>query len=451
MQNRALDGGAILQNINKLPEKLIKGAKEEDGPINIVNKWCKKLNISISPPPKPKSWRTAQMDYKFTLNDGKTALIAPSYRNGNLDWYSFNVGKSTINPNPWPAPKTERKLATRIAVRGTSPRWWAFEDGSMNLGKMELNETDLPKMLLLDYLLLFSDDWFSIPLTVPIPSLVKIDGIWVKNVFGENIKIEAAETFGREPLARWQVFALTPNDANAYDKPLLFVPPACGFREESDPLEEVRFMRDEMANMTWAVEQTVRNGLGKPSPGFELQRDYWERRRKYDIRVIERKIESIRNNLGSSLILPGAKKAMENQMQALQLDLDQLNKVKSAFPMDKLPQYRLATYVPQNWVPFIPRKVNKGMRLIRAQMLNNTDTENPSAIPAMSHLLEINADALLSLHEATVPRAGLRYQLTAQRVRWADGKTYAWLGRKVLTGMGEGSSGLQFDSISQPK
>ena len=133
MQNRALDGGAILQNINKLPEKLIKGAKEEDGPTNIVNKWCKKLNISISQPPKPKSWRTAQMDYKFTLNDGKTALIAPSYRNGNLDWYSFNVGKSTINPNPWPAPKTERKLATRIAVRGTSPRWLAFEDGSMNL------------------------------------------------------------------------------------------------------------------------------------------------------------------------------------------------------------------------------------------------------------------------------------------------------------------------------
>jgi hypothetical protein len=46
-----------------------------------------------------------------------------------------------------------------------------------------------------------------------------------------------------------------------------------------------------------------------------------------------------------------------------------------------------------------------------------------------------------------VPRAGLRMQLTAQRVRWVDGKTYVWLGRKVLTGQGEGSSGLSFDVL----
>jgi hypothetical protein len=37
--------------------------------------------------------------------------------------------------------------------------------------------------------------------------------------------------------------------------------------------------------------------------------------------------------------------------------------------------------------------------------------------------------------------------LTRQRVRGADGKTYIWLGRKVLAGRGEGSSGLTFDQL----
>ena len=57
-------------------------------------------------------------------------------------------------------------------------------------------------------------------------------------------------------------------------------------------------------------------------------------------------------------------------------------------------------------------------------------------------------DPLLWLEEASVPRSGVRVQLTNQRVRWVDGKTYVWLGRKVLTGRGEGKSGLRFDFLS---
>ena len=69
------------------------------------------------------------------------------------------------------------------------------------------------------------------------------------------------------------------------------------------------------------------------------------------------------------------------------------------------------------------------------------------SIPSMSRLLALNENAMLFLNEETVPRAGLRVQLTKQRVRWHDGTTHVWLGKKVLTGKGEGSSGLRFDKV----
>ena len=47
--------------------------------------------------------------------------------------------------------------------------------------------------------------------------------------------------------------------------------------------------------------------------------------------------------------------------------------------------------------------------------------------------------------EFSVPRSGVKVQLTGQRMRWNDGKTYVWLGGKVTAGRGEGSSGLRFD------
>ena len=53
----------------------------------------------------------------------------------------------------------------------------------------------------------------------------------------------------------------------------------------------------------------------------------------------------------------------------------------------------------------------------------------------------------IELNEEAVTRAGLKVQLTKQRIRWIDGKTYVWMGRKVLTGRGETGSGLEFDVV----
>ena len=52
------------------------------------------------------------------------------------------------------------------------------------------------------------------------------------------------------------------------------------------------------------------------------------------------------------------------------------------------------------------------------------------------------------IHEEEISRAGAIVTRAYQRVRWLDGKTYRWLGRRKQNGRGEGSSGLKFDQIA---
>ena len=51
------------------------------------------------------------------------------------------------------------------------------------------------------------------------------------------------------------------------------------------------------------------------------------------------------------------------------------------------------------------------------------------------------------VNEEEVPRAGKIVTRGYQRARWLDGATFVWIGRRVTTGRGEGSSGLAFDQV----
>jgi hypothetical protein len=55
-----------------------------------------------------------------------------------------------------------------------------------------------------------------------------------------------------------------------------------------------------------------------------------------------------------------------------------------------------------------------------------------------------------AIAEEEVPRAGRTVERRYQRSRWIDGTSFLWIGRQVVTGRGEGSSGLVFDQIVEP-
>ena len=153
-------------------------------------------------------------------------------------------------------------------------------------------------------------------------------------------------------------------------------------------------LRDEMANMAWAVE-----------------------------RVMQGRVEQ-RIDLAA---------ASQHDRQAADA------------PVAGTPVYRLATDVPNNWVPLLPQRVAAGseaLRLVRAALLA-ADGSN-QVRPARGALL---GGAPLALFDEEVPREGVRVTRGYQCTRWIGGATVLWLGQRKQVGRGEGSSGLRYDGL----
>jgi len=108
--------------------------------------------------------------------------------------------------------------------------------------------------------------------------------------------------------------------------------------------------------------------------------------------------------------------------------------------------YKLATEVPDNWVPLMPVRSNDGLRLKRAKMLKIDRPTQP--VGALGQILNSDQEGL-AIFEEEIPREGIRVTRHYQLARWQDGSTHLWIGRKKKIGRGEGSSGLRFDTLQQ--
>ena len=120
--------------------------------------------------------------------------------------------------------------------------------------------------------------------------------------------------------------------------------------------------------------------------------------------------------------------------------------------------YRLATPVPENWIPFTP--VAKApitspaydVQLERRTMLRFHEDESTSEVHPKGILLrtdlsqDVETEPPLRLEEEEVPRAGAIVTRSFQFARWLGGRGYLWVGRAKRTGRGEGSSGLRYDT-----
>lgn len=466
MSGRVIDGKKLLDGrANPTPVDLPSGIRREEveGLFSQLDAWRAALHSEPTENTHGNAWVSNQLAYRFELNpppsegdSAKTHLVADDYRSGDFDWYSV-TGKSAPQ-GPWiDAAEPIKAYATRITVGGTSLRWWAFEDAKTDFGDLDVATPDLTKMLLMEFVFAHGDDWFSVPLPVEVGQLVQVSSLKVFNVFGEDpIEIPSARHAHGYPLQRWEVFTIA--GEGEYDEPgigdCLYVPRVAVYREESPPLEEVRFLRDEGANMVWGVEHLLPNGLGKPVRGFEAQLERHDREREAEKERLEGLIMATEEELKTAALSDAQRAQKETELNGLREQLDALQRPSMTPSQQAGLKYRLATTVPDNWIPFVPARVSPEgarprLRLNRSQMLRNATDELPTAIPAFSRLLGTWRDPLLWLDEYVVSRAGVRVLLTRQRARDSTGRTFVWLGKKVLTGRGEGSSGLRFDSLTK--
>jgi hypothetical protein len=96
----------------------------------------------------------------------------------------------------------------------------------------------------------------------------------VTDVFGERTWVQAAGRGLDDDWQRWAMFVsnIKGEAREPADTSLLLLPVAPKVHE-GPALEEVMLIRDEVANMVWAIENTIALPSGEPGRGFEAARE----------------------------------------------------------------------------------------------------------------------------------------------------------------------------------
>ena len=120
-------------------------------------------------------------------------------------------------------------------------------------------------LVMVEFALIYGNDWFIVPVELDIGSLTRIRSLKVIDSFGETITIPPF-TSPAAPAGAWRMFSLATDarysSSGAAHSDFLFLPPTLGPSLHGQPVEEVVLMRDEMANLAWAIEHIVENGAG---------------------------------------------------------------------------------------------------------------------------------------------------------------------------------------------
>ncbi len=380
------------------------------------------------------AWQPERLEYAFACStvDGagnEKVLAADEYFHGHLDWYNFDWDQSRQQLGAAPPPAGGFPMDPQYATRSFIPapvrfngmpdtRWWAFEDGKTNFGDIKPNTAEIAKLLLIEFGLVYANDWFLLPHTVQAGTALNIKGLTVTNNFGERFWIEAAGRGGDEAWQRWNLFSLSIK--GAVDQPAdltLLVLPTVPKIQDGAPLEQIALTRDEMANMVWGIETIV------PLPSG------WTRA----------------GNVSASELLGH-----------LQAQSDAAGGVPAApIEWQADARYDLMTTVPEHWIPFVPEHLdgdNRQIQLRRAAMprfLANDPAPSFERVRPRTTLLREGLDEgrPYRIHEEEVSRGGTHVLQSFQRTRWNDGRVFTWLGVRKQTGRGEGHSGLAFDRI----
>ena len=440
LAGRAMDGGELYLHLKEA------GAVASDGvavggdaaAINTQGGkfvlWFERL-ISQPPADHDGAWTPDRLEYQFqcsapTSEQSAKVYTATEFYSGRLDWWALDVDprKTTLEEpddgDPLPAEdatvlgsEMRTVIPTPLTYDGMpNARWWSFEDGRVNFGAVSAATTDLAKLLFLEFALVYSNDWFLAPFTAPAGTVATLRGCAVTNTFGERFWIlPAAQGLDDDP-RRFTLFtsSVLGEARLPADTSLMLLPTAPNVLD-GPRLEEVVFLRDEMANMVWGVERVVSLPDGTTRPGLEVGREtraYFERLLAAD---------------------PNAE-------------------IPSAADI----RYRVMTTVPENWIPFIAAHdpgSDRTVRLQRAAMprVMEGDPDDPKRIQPQTMLLRDGLDVAdrhpYFLHEEEVPREGVQVIKSFQRTRWRDGRVVVWMAVRKVTGRGEGSSGLGFDRI----
>ncbi len=440
-------------HLTTLPPNL-SPAGEEGAALTLLDAWLQWLDtLVVEGSADNPSWRKERFEYAFSLyakgRRQDVALRADEYTDGRVDWHSFVAEtESPVRPADAAEPLVQIRKTLPVPVRYPgmpADRFWEFEDARVNFGGVESSPSSVVRMVMTEFGLAYGNDWFLLPLELPVGALYDLSGFVVRDSFGVAAQVKASDhALLPPPASPWRMYELaTRGPVSPEVGDTLCLPDMLAGTLEGAPLEELLLVRDEMANLAWGIERRVQGTSGE---------------------ALDRKLEA--DHLAFRQRLPEA-------------------------PNDPLLVYRLATHVPAHWIPLVPKGSGPADRfsvtLKRGGMARFYSIEPAlMADPAYADFIDLlshqdsfieqgtdengirmfvlhprgrllkedpgaNGTALatdsLSVAEEEVPRAGAIVRRSFQYARGPDGRAHLWIGRSKTTGTGESSSGLSFDSL----
>jgi hypothetical protein len=361
------------------------------------------------------AWRADRMEYTASIGapgpGSETVLATGEYCSGELDWFDFDLqigtpSLGTSGGGVQAAPDSTlvvTTLATPVTYRGMPlPRFWAFEDAAVDFGVVSAPVEDVTTSLMVEFALRYGNDHFVMPLPMPVGAVCRIDSLVVVNSFGEVILVPWAGSVDGV-LGPFRLFEHTvAGGASAARSPLFVLFPTLDHVLDGPPLEEVHYLRDEMADLVWAVERTA---LGPGGVPVDRGRD---------------------SAAGQTATTPVAGIPLEYLEGAIEGRVS----------------YRVRTDVPANWFPLLPPESGTPATLTPATVAPLDGSTPPRA------WTRILAEQNIGLPIEEVSRVGLQVTRLWRYARWTDGRQLAWIARQVGAGRGPGSSGLRFDVLA---
>lgn len=315
---RVIDGARLYRDFTKK-------APARSGIGKAVQAWMNWYRAIFSEPAggKNPAWLEDHLEYRFAVGtrtkSGEVVLEAKEYVEGRLDWYDFAIrpgGALGTKASEAPGEKLDRALIPApISYAGMpAERWWEFEDARIHFGAVDVQPGDVVSSVLLQFAIIYGNDWFVVPVSAAVGSLCEVQSLIVTDGFGVETTIDAFHRAHPE----WRLFSLS--QPKNTDRELFFLPPVLSHATAGPVREEVLLARDEMTNMAWAVERLIE------SPGG-----------------------AIIDHRGSAVPQGG----------------------DSPLPSGTRLRYRLRGEAPDNWIPFVPMEDTtdgRGVRLRRARL-----------------------------------------------------------------------------------
>lgn len=350
------------------------------------------------------AWQPAHLEYAAavtaTTEAGDATLDVWPGDDGLIDWAAFDLASTTAGASLTATTRT--LIPAHVRFKGMpNARFWDFENGTVDFGDVKPDKRDLARLALIDFMLVHSNDWFMLPVEVPLGGIYQLDTLIVHDVFGVETVIQRAD---REALGSgtWTMFSTSLRDKAGATAEFFAMPPSAGSALMSGRvLEEIRFARDEMANMAWAIENVLENAAGEPWPQHERE----------------------------AAVTPAAAPPAATD---------------AAVPL----RYQIESRVPESWIPLLPVALAPLGGSVALELASAIAADGHTRILPRGRILQptsVPAGQPYQLPEQTVSRNGLRVQRVTARSRWIDGSTRIWQLRRIQPGAGETSSALRFD------